>query len=311
MHSTRSKIVLMQDPLETAELLAFARTVQAQSLTRAAAELKLPRATVSRRLQRLEERLGVRLLRRTTRRLALTDAGEVLYRHARLILDAVRDAELSVQRTDAVRGRLRISVPPVTPMFQGLLCDFIERYPDVRLEVHASARHVDLIAEGYDLALRAGVAPDSGLVGRTLYRQRLTAVASPAYLARRGTPQSGARTAPPLLPHGLLTRGAAAEPLAAAPRRHRARRRGAVFERYFSPCRGGAPGPRHRAPAHRADRAVHRKRRARTGAARGAWRADAAHAGVPGARARAPAVRAFIDAVVAWAAAGIGWSSTP
>lgn len=181
----------MQDPIETSELLAFARTVQTQSLTRAAAELKLPRATVSRRLQRLEDRLGVRLLRRTTRRLALTDAGEVLYRRARAILDAVHEAELSVQTTDVVRGRLRISVPPVQPpAFQGLLCDFIERYPDVRLEVHAASRHVDLIAEGYDLALRAGVALDSGLVGRTLQRQHLSAVASPDYLARRGTPRS-------------------------------------------------------------------------------------------------------------------------
>ncbi len=182
----------MADPIETAELLAFARTVQAQSVTRAAAELKLPRATVSRRLQRLEERLGVRLLRRTTRRLALTDAGEVLYRHARAILDAVRDAELSVQRTDdTVRGRLRVSVPPrMHPSFHVLLCDLIERYPDVRLEVDASSRHVDLVAEGYDVALRAGVAVDSGLVGRSLMRHRIGAVASPDYLARRGTPRS-------------------------------------------------------------------------------------------------------------------------
>lgn len=102
----------------------------------------------------------MRLLRRTTRRLALTDAGEVLYRRARAILDAVHEAELSVQTTDVVRGRLRISVPPVQPpAFHGLLCDFIARYPDVRLEVHAASRHVDLIAEGYDVALRAGVAP--------------------------------------------------------------------------------------------------------------------------------------------------------
>jgi DNA-binding transcriptional LysR family regulator len=181
----------MPDPIETAELLAFARIVQTQSLTRAAAELKLPRATVSRRLQRLEERLGVRLLRRTTRRLALTDAGEVLYRHARVILDAVHDAALSVQGTDAVRGRLRVSVPPGLPQsFHSLLCDFTERYPDVRMEVHASARHVNLIAEGYDVALRAGVALDSGLVGRTLQRSGLVAVASPDYLARRGTPKS-------------------------------------------------------------------------------------------------------------------------
>lgn len=182
----------MPDPLETSELLAFARTVETQSLTRAAAELRLPRATVTRRLQRLEEHLGVRLLRRTTRRLVLTDAGQMLYRHARSILDAVRDAELSVQRTDdAVRGRLRVSVMPImSPSFQALVCDFAARYPEVQLEVHASSRQVDLIAEGYDVAVRAGTAVDSGLVGRTLLRMRLRAVASPEYLARRGIPKS-------------------------------------------------------------------------------------------------------------------------
>lgn len=182
----------MHDPLETSELLAFARTVEAQSLTRAAAELGLPRATVSRRLQRIEQRLGVRLLRRTTRKLTLTDAGEALYHRARSILDAVRDAELSVQRTDdAVRGRLRVTVPPLLPpSFNTVVIDFMERYPDVRLELNATSRHVDLHAEGYDVALRAGGSTDSGLVGRMLQRQRLGLFASPDYLARHGTPTS-------------------------------------------------------------------------------------------------------------------------
>ena len=301
----------MQDPLETAELLAFARTVQAQSLTRAAAELKLPRATVSRRLQRLEERLGVRLLRRTTRRLALTDAGEVLYRHARLILDAVRDAELSVQRTDAVRGRLRISVPPVTPMFQGLLCDFIERYPDVRLEVHASARHVDLIAEGYDLALRAGVAPDSGLVGRTLYRQRLTAVASPAYLARRGTPQSVRE-----LPRHSCLMGYS---------------RGELPQSHWPLVHGGTVHVEGvlfssdiflLAEAARRDRGIALLPTALTAPFIEKGELVPVLQEVLGAQTLLmlvyperelvpPAVRAFIDAVVAWAEAEIGWSSAP
>src|SRR5512144_730986 len=105
----------MTDPLETAELLAFSKTVDARSLSRAAVELGVPRATVSRRLARLEERLGARLLRRTTRSLVLTDAGEVLFRHAQIVLAAVGDAEASVRRTDdAIRGDLRVSVPPMT-----------------------------------------------------------------------------------------------------------------------------------------------------------------------------------------------------
>src|SRR5512134_3746345 len=104
----------MVDPVETTELLAFSRTIEARSLSRAAAELGVPRATISRRLARLEERLGARLLRRTTRSLALTDAGEALLRHARIVLDAVQHAEASVRRIDdVVRGDLRVSVPMI------------------------------------------------------------------------------------------------------------------------------------------------------------------------------------------------------
>lgn len=308
---SRYKIVQMQDPIETAELLAFARTVQTQSLTRAAAELKLPRATVSRRLQRLEERLGVRLLRRTTRRLALTDAGEVLYRHARSILDAVRDAELSVQTTDVVRGRLRISVPPVTPpAFHGLVCDFIARYPDVRLEVHASSRHVDLIAEGYDVALRAGVALDSGLVGRTLQRQRLGAVASPDYLARRGTPQSVRE-----LPRHACLMGYA---------------RGEVPQSQWPLVHGGSvrvEGVLFTSDIFLLTEAARRGRGIAllptmlTEPLIAAGELMPVLAGVLGAQTQfmlvyperellLPAVRAFIDAVVAWAEAGLGQDGT-
>jgi len=105
----------MSEPVETAELLAFSKTVEAKSLSRAAAELGVPRATISRRLARLEQQLGVRLLRRSTRSLVLTDAGTALYRHARIVLDAVKHAEESVRRNDdAVRGDLRVSVPPMT-----------------------------------------------------------------------------------------------------------------------------------------------------------------------------------------------------
>src|SRR5262245_8216909 len=108
-------LVQMSEPVETAELLAFARIVEAKSLSRAAAELRVPRATISRRLARLEQHLGVRLLRRTTRSLALTDAGETFYRQARIALDAVAQAEASVQRgqDDTMRGDLRVSVPPL------------------------------------------------------------------------------------------------------------------------------------------------------------------------------------------------------
>ncbi|XXX78265.1 LysR family transcriptional regulator [Sorangium sp. So ce134] len=182
----------MDEPLETSELLAFSKTVEARSLSRAAAELGVPRATISRRLARLEERLGVRLLRRTTRSLALTDAGEALYRHARIVLDAVHQAEASVRKADdAVRGELRVSVPPnLDASFSAMVCDFARRYPEVRLHVHSTTQHVDLQRGGYDVALRASSAIEPGLVARTLTRMPLLAVASPAYLEARGAPRT-------------------------------------------------------------------------------------------------------------------------
>jgi DNA-binding transcriptional LysR family regulator len=186
-------VIQMQEPLETAELLAFARTVDARSLSRAAAELGVPRATIGRRLARLEERLGARLLRRTTRSLALTDAGEALYRHARIVLDAVENAEASVRQTDdVVRGDLRVSVPPMmNPSFSAMVCEFAGRYPAVRVHLHGSTRHVDLRRDGYDVAVRASNGPlEPGLVARVLARMPLLAVASPAYLAAHGTPRT-------------------------------------------------------------------------------------------------------------------------
>ncbi len=182
----------MTDPVETAELLAFVKAVEARSLSRAAAELSIPRATLSRRLARLEERLGARLLRRSTRSLALTDAGDSLYRHARIVLDAVQTAEASVRQVDdVVRGDLRVSVPPiVTESFRDLLCTFVERYPEVRLSVNFSSRIVDLRRDGYDVALRASSEMEPGLIARPLSRVPVFCVASPAYLAKHGVPRA-------------------------------------------------------------------------------------------------------------------------
>lgn len=182
----------MSDPVETSELLAFTKTVEAQSLSRAATLLRVPRATVSRRLARLERRLSARLLRRTTRSLVLTDAGEAFYHHARIVLDAVNHAEASVRRTDdIVRGDLRVSVPPMMGRsFYLMVRDFAQRHPEVRLQIHFSSQIVDLQRGGYDVAIRATAQLAPGLVARTLARSPTVAVASPAYLATHGTPRS-------------------------------------------------------------------------------------------------------------------------
>ena len=185
-------MIQMKDPPETAELLAFTRTVEARALSRAAAELRVPRATVGHRLARLEQRLGVRLLRRSTRSLALTEAGEAFYRHARGVLDALARAEESVRSADSViRGDLRVSVPPgLGDSFSELVIDFVLRYPAVRLQVDFSTRLVDLLREGYDVALRATGQLGPGLIARILSRHRMIAVASPGYLASQGTPRT-------------------------------------------------------------------------------------------------------------------------
>jgi len=181
----------MVDAVETSELLAFTRTVEAKSLSRAAAELGAPRATIGRRLARLEQRLGVRLLRRTTRALALTDAGDAFYRHARIVLDAVAQAEASVRKSDkVVRGTLRVATPPMLdPSFNALVCDFARAYPEVKIHIDASSRLVDLLREGYDVALRASTELEPGLVARTVARTSVVAVAAPEYLAANGTPR--------------------------------------------------------------------------------------------------------------------------
>src|SRR5678815_4456275 len=182
----------MAEAPETAELQAFTKTVEAASVSAAARTLGSPRATLGRRLARLEEKLGVRLLRRSTRAIALTDAGEAFYRHARIVLDAMGQAAASVRRGEGgIRGALRVAIPPnLDSSFHAMLCEFARAHPDVRLQVNASARHVDLVREGYDVALRAGPNVEPGLVARMLSRDEFIAVASPDYLKAHGTPRS-------------------------------------------------------------------------------------------------------------------------
>ncbi len=179
-------------PIETAELMAFVQTVDARSLSRAAAELGVPRATIGRRLARLEQRLGARLLRRTTRSLALTEAGTTFYRHARQVLGSLAQAEASVKTDEHVmRGDVRVSVPMImSSSFSEMVTTFARRYPEVRVQLELTTRVVDLRREGYDVALRASAEVEPGLIARVVARQRLIAVASPEYLAVAGTPRS-------------------------------------------------------------------------------------------------------------------------
>ncbi len=183
---------MSDDAPETSEVAAFVQVVDGGSVSAAARELGLPRATVSRRLARLEERLGVRLVHRTTRRMHLTESGEEYYRHARGILQAVDAASASVQRADDVpRGLLRVSVPPAdSPELRGVLLAFVERYPEVELEVIASTRMEDLRARNIDVAWRAARNLDPGLIARQLSTNNIVGVASAAYASAHGLPEA-------------------------------------------------------------------------------------------------------------------------
>jgi DNA-binding transcriptional LysR family regulator len=178
--------------LETEEMRIFAAVVAVSSISRAARELKVPRATVSRKLALLEERLGARLVRRTTRSMQLTDAGKAFHRAALAALDAVGVAEASVApRGASPAGDAFISMPPmVGGGLPDVLAEFARAFPDVRLHVDVSNRVVDLARERFDLAIRAtGKLPD-GLVARTLARVSLIGVAAPSYVSRHGSPRT-------------------------------------------------------------------------------------------------------------------------
>jgi DNA-binding transcriptional LysR family regulator len=166
-------------------------------------ELGVPRATVGRRLARLEERLGVRLLRRSTRSIAPTQAGELFYRQARIALEALASAEESVRNTEAImRGNVRVTAPPmIASSLSGMVFSFLRRYPEVRVQLDFSTRIVDLRREGYDVALRATARLEPGLIARTVARHKVIAVASPAYVATHGAP----RTVKDLRRHRCLT----------------------------------------------------------------------------------------------------------
>lgn len=183
----------------------FCSIVETQGFSAAAERLDSTHSTVSRQLKQLEATLGVQLLNRNTRRFALTAAGERYYAASLDILKRVESASQAMAgEHERVAGVLRISVPLAigTLELQDWLPTFQTRYPDLQLELSCSDQMVDLVAEGFDLALRiSGPLSDSSLVARTLTTSDIVLVASPAYLARHGLP----RNARDLDQHALLT----------------------------------------------------------------------------------------------------------
>src|SRR5919198_1164452 len=171
------------DPLDG--IAAFACVADNGSFTAAARRLKISKSAVSAHVQRLERRLGVRLLNRTTRRLSMTEAGAAYYRHcARILAEAEAAEQVASALQREPRGTLRISAPdsfgsmhvaPAVPVF-------LKRFPDLSVDITLSPAHVNLVDEGLDLAIRIGVLQDSTLVVRKVAPSRLIVCATPAYL---------------------------------------------------------------------------------------------------------------------------------
>lgn len=181
------------EPVQLGTIELFCKAAELGSFTAAAEALGLTQGAVSRSIARLEERLGVRLFQRSTRSVRLTDDGELYRSQCQQALDQIAEAERAITGHQAEpAGTLRISVPTTYGNFRllPLLPRFSARFPKVALEVDISNRNVDLVEDGFDLAIRLGEPKDSRLIARKLEDATMGVFAAPAYLKRAGTPHT-------------------------------------------------------------------------------------------------------------------------
>lgn len=215
-------------PIDVNQLGVFVAVVRAGGFTRAAERLGTHKAHVSRTVSRLEARLGVRLLQRSTRALAVTEVGRELFERATSILSAIDETEAAIAQTQGEpRGVLRLSCGVEFGLLavNGWIAGYLRRFPEVRVEADFSNRVVDLIHEGFDLAVRVGPLADSGLAARRLGEVDYALYASPDYLRARPAPGAPAELDGHALIHSpsgqggwRLLRGAEAAEVTAAPR---------------------------------------------------------------------------------------------
>ena len=180
------------------EMQAFVRIAERRSFTQASEDLRIPRATVTNLIKRVEQRIGTRLLERTTRTVRLTQDGEAYYRRCVRLLADVEEAE-GLFRNTAPKGLLRVNLQGTLArhFVVPALPDFLARHPELTLHIGEDDRLIDLVREGVDCVLRAGTLQDSSMVGRRIALLPQVTVASPAYLARHGEPADPAALAAP------------------------------------------------------------------------------------------------------------------
>jgi DNA-binding transcriptional LysR family regulator len=173
------------------EVLAFVTVVRLGSFTSAGRRLGVPKSTLSRQLARLEERLGARLVQRTTRKLSLTETGAAYYERCHRAIEELEDADRLVQDVSGrPRGTLRVSAPfdLARDWLTQWLAEFRARYPEIQLVLVLSQARIDLVAEGFDVGLRGGLLKDAGFVSRKLMGSDIGLFASPGYLDEHGRP---------------------------------------------------------------------------------------------------------------------------
>ncbi len=169
------------------EIAIFVKVVDAGSFTGAAKTLGLPKSTVSRKITQLEERLGARLLQRTTRTLSLTDTGSAYYNQCSRIIGDIEEANIAVTEMQSKpTGMLRITAPMLfgERILSNIVADFLKQYPEIQMDIVLTDQTLDLIQEGIDVAFRVGELADSSLIARNLGEVATVTVASPEYLAK-------------------------------------------------------------------------------------------------------------------------------
>lgn len=193
------------------QMKTFAAVVDGGSFVQAADALGMSKPAVSRHVAELEARLGVRLLHRTTRKLSLTEEGRLFYGRCKTVLADVEVAEEEITaQSIAVKGLIRVNVPVSFGLLElaPLWPDFMTKYPDVELDITLADRIVDLVEEGYDLAVRIARLPNSSLVSKKLASTRMVLCASPSYLRKHGKPKHPSDLAQhPVLSYSLLATG--------------------------------------------------------------------------------------------------------